>query len=72
MLSMPRELPDRSAPRLSGRGSFDCIAVRFANANSAQDDRWIDFMEDHEYFVYIVCSPQCRITRQEFAVDPEP
>ena len=38
-------------------GSFDCVAVRSANGNSAQDDRWIVFMKDHEYFVYIVCSP---------------
>ena len=22
-------------------GSFDCVAVRFANGNFAQDDRWI-------------------------------
>jgi putative endonuclease len=36
----------------AGTGSFDCVAVRFANGNFAQDDRhWGAAMKDHEYFV---------------------
>jgi putative endonuclease len=34
-------------------GSFDCVSLRFAQRNFAQDDRG---MKEHEYFVYIVCS----------------
>jgi hypothetical protein len=34
-----REFPDAFMPGLTGTGSFDCVSVRFANANFAQDDR---------------------------------
>jgi putative endonuclease len=37
-------------------GVFRLRCLRFANGNFAQDDRWMDFMKDHKYFVYIVCS----------------
>jgi putative endonuclease len=43
--------------RLRGVGSFDCVFIRFANRNSAQDDKVFGVqMKDHEYFVYIVSS----------------
>jgi putative endonuclease len=35
-------------------GSFDCVALRFAQANFAQDDRVMD--DARKYYVYIVCS----------------
>jgi hypothetical protein len=35
--------PDSPVLKACGTGSFDCIAVRFADGNSAQDDR-------HEWF----------------------
>ena len=38
-------------------GSFDCVTLRFANGNFAQDDRWMEgAVRDHNYFVYIVSS----------------
>jgi putative endonuclease len=42
--------------RSSYTGSFDCVAVRFAGGNFAQDDRFGVEMKDHEYFAYIVSS----------------
>jgi putative endonuclease len=48
---------EESALGLGGKGSFDCVAIRFANGNFAQDDNGNGaVMRDHEYFVYIVCS----------------
>ena len=41
--------PFSSIPR-----SFDYVAVRFANVDSAQSERYP--VKDHQYFVYIVCS----------------
>jgi hypothetical protein len=38
-------------------GSFDCVAVRFANRNFAQDDRELGVVvKEHRYFAYIVAS----------------
>jgi putative endonuclease len=36
---------------LKNTGSFDCVALRFAHGNFAQDDRIVK-----TYYVYIVCS----------------
>ena len=33
--------PGASNVQLSGKGSFDCVAVRFANCHFAQDDRYL-------------------------------
>jgi len=35
------KLPDLSVLKSSSKGSFDCVAVRLANVNSAQDDTLI-------------------------------
>src|SRR5260370_4559887 len=45
-----QELLDRPVRGLKGMGSFDCMAVRFANGNSAQDDSafdWFPFTPMH-------------------------
>ena len=39
MLSAPREHLDEIVTGLSGMGSFDCVSIRFAQENFAQDDR---------------------------------
>ena len=36
-----RELPHRPVQSTTNMGSFDCVSFRFANGNSAQDDRLI-------------------------------
>ena len=46
---MPRlrwELPAKSEVSSLCKGSFDCVALRFANGNFAQDDRlpWLQIM----------------------------
>ncbi|MGA2347962.1 MAG: hypothetical protein ABSF93_18270 [Candidatus Sulfotelmatobacter sp.] len=33
------KLPGPSLLKASGAGSFDCVAVRFTDGNSAQDDK---------------------------------
>jgi hypothetical protein len=39
MLDAPWELLDGFVMGLSGMWSFDCVSLRFAQGNSAQDDR---------------------------------
>jgi len=34
-----REIPDTFALGFGDMGSFDCVAIRFADGNYAQDDR---------------------------------
>ena len=40
-LSALGELPTEPVALLAGMGSFDCVPVRFANGNFAQDDRFL-------------------------------
>jgi hypothetical protein len=34
------EFPDAELPGSTNLGSFDCVVVRFADDNFAQDDNW--------------------------------
>jgi len=44
MLTARRELPDRLVRGSRGMGSFDCVSVRSAKGNFAQDDRFMEVL----------------------------
>ena len=42
---------------LSGKGSFDCVVVRFARANSAQDDKALRYRSNGNWLLITIHCP---------------